>query len=150
MSAQTRNQGCPSVRVRGCVFHRGDGVEGMCPWARSPSSPHKGPACSPWWHLTQCLSSSPVSRALCPAIRPVNTHTHTHAFTVAGLGSNGLRRVRSRTRAHGSDTPGKADLPLRLSAGRKKKNKNVMPAASRVPGPPARLTGAPTLASPPA
>lgn len=52
----------------------GDGVEGAC-------SLYKGPVCSPWWHLTQCLCSSPVSRALCPATRPVNTCTNTHIHT---------------------------------------------------------------------
>lgn len=61
------------------VLHSGDGVEGVCPRACSLSSLYKGPVCSPWWLLTQCLSSSPV-RALCPATRPVNTHTHTHAL----------------------------------------------------------------------
>lgn len=57
--------------VHVCRLHS---VGGACPWDCSLSSLHKGPVCSPWWHLTQCLSSSPVSRALCPATRPVNTH----------------------------------------------------------------------------
>lgn len=83
---------------------------GGCPRACSLSSLYKGPVCSPWWHLTQCLSSSPVSRALCPATRPVSTHTHT-------LQQLCLNRIMTHTHKHARtharhQRPGKADLPL--------------------------------------
>lgn len=88
------------------VFHGGHGVEGTGPWACCPSSPHKGPACSPRWHLTQCLSSSPVGRALCPAIRPVNTYTHAQTHTPPLQWLNWIA-AHARQRH-----PGKADLSL--------------------------------------
>lgn len=97
------------------VLQSGDGVEGACPRACSLSSLYKGPVCSPWWHLTQCLSSSPVSRALCPATRPVNAHTHTqsHACTSPALRQPDYdAHSQARTRTHGSDTLGKANPPL--------------------------------------
>jgi len=72
---------CVHVCMVCVVFDGGGGVEGVCPRVSSLSSLYKGPLCSPWWHLTQCLSSSPVSGALCPANRPVPTHTHTHTHT---------------------------------------------------------------------
>lgn len=101
---ETKGAACTCMSV---VFH---GVEGTCPWAFSPSSPHKGPACSPRWHLTQCLSSSPVGRALRPAIRPVNTHTHTHAqIHTHPLYTRWLNWIRVHARQR---HPGKADLPF--------------------------------------
>lgn len=84
MCAQTREHGCTQVHVYMCTWclrvmlYSGDSAEGVCPRVCSLSSLYKEPVCSPWWHLTQCLSSSPVSRALCPATRPVNTHALTH------------------------------------------------------------------------
>lgn len=96
------------------MFHRGDGDEGACPWACSPGSPHKGAACSPWWHLTQCLSSSPVSRALCPTIRPVNTHKrahpNTHAFPAPASAQLDYGTLRG-AHTHGGTTTGKLISP---------------------------------------
>lgn len=93
------------------VLHSGDGVEGVCPRACSLSSLYKGPVCSPWWLLTQCLSSSPV-RALCPATRPVNTHTHT--CTSPALPQPDYdTRTHAHAHAHAHHQhPGKADLSL--------------------------------------
>lgn len=104
------------------VLYSGDSVEGVCPRVCSLSSLYKEPVCSPWWHLTQCLSSSPVSRALCPATRPVNAHTLTHTHTVhtwqshmrfTSLASTGLWHTLMSTHTHPRHQhPGKADLSL--------------------------------------